>query len=223
MSDIPRTRRQRTHATAAEAVPGKPDIISSAPAVWSAPRQASQRAPSGQLGWDSARPSLEAGPGAIRPLETSGSVLPELDESSPEVRRRPMWRHPASLVSIGTTLLALIAMGVFLVLGAFGSSPAASDLRLESTENVVRASWSGPDVPYQVIVIDSPAGAEIDVSQQVTGTEIWLPRAAELVSDASCLIVRPAEGNEEAPASLDHSTLEAQGAVAGCVADAPSE
>jgi len=175
----------------------------------------------GQIGWESARPSLEATSGPIRPLETSGSILPEL-EDSPAARKRPLWRHPAFLVSAGTTLLALIALVVFIVLGLFSSRTAAADLSFEVTDNVVRASWSGPDVPYQAIVVDGPAG-DVDVSQRITGTEIWLPLAAGLIDEGSCLLVRPAEGNEQAPATVDPAALDQQGAVSGCVADAPKE
>lgn len=161
--------------------------------------------------------------GPIRPLEISGSVLPELEEDSPSAKRRPLWLHPAFLVSAGTTLLALIALAVFIILGMFGAKTAAADLQIESTENVVRASWSGPDVPYQVIVIDGPAGDAVDVSQRVTGTELWLPLAAGLIDERSCLLVRPAEGNEKATPSLDRAALDQQGAVSGCVTDAEKE
>lgn len=197
-------------------------MITTTPASWPNATSAAPAAMAGQIGWESARPSLDATAGPIRPLETSGGVLPEL-EDSPETRRRPLWRHPAFLVSAGTTLLALIALVVFLVLGLFSSRTAASDLTFELNENNVRATWNGPDVPYQAIVVDGPAGDAVDVSQRVTGTEIWLPLAAGLIDEGSCLLVRPAEGNEEASASLDRAALDQQGAVSGCVADAPDE
>ncbi|MGO2518523.1 MAG: hypothetical protein ACTH8F_00220 [Microbacterium sp.] len=220
MSDVPRTRRERSSATGEGA--GQPAMITTTPASWATAAASTPAAMAGQIGWDSARPSLDAMSGPIRPLETSGGVLPEL-EDSPATHRRPLWRHPAFLVSTGTTLLALIALAVFLVLGVFGSRVAASDLSFELTENVVRASWSGPDVPYQVIVIDGPAGNAVDVSQRVTGTEIWLPLAAGLIDEGSCLLVRPAEGNEEATPEADGAALDQQGGVSGCVADAPKE
>jgi hypothetical protein len=222
MSDVPRTRRERSSAT--DLTAGQPSIITNTPFSWSsAAPSTAPAAMEGQIGWSSPRPSLEAMSGPIRPLEISGSVLPELEEDSAEAKRRPLWLHPAFLVSAGTTLIALIALAVFIILGMFGTKSAASDLQIEFTENVVRASWSGPDVPYQVIVIDGPAGDAVDVSQRVTGTELWLPLAAGLIDERSCLLVRPAEGNEKAPASSDRATLDQQGAVSGCVADAEAE
>ena len=225
MSDIPRTRRQRSGAPAdARADTGTaPDdgMITAAPVPWNRTTPSSSAALDGQLGWDSARPSLEMAHGSIRTLETSGDVLPEL-EDAPE-SRRPLWRHPAFLISIGTTLLALIAFVVFVILGGFSERAVAADLEFETTENVVRVTWTGPDVPYQVIVLDGPAGPELDVSQQVTGTEVWLPRAAGLIDEGSCVVVRPVAGNEGAEVGLDRGTLDPQGAVAGCVADAAAE
>ncbi|MFJ4223973.1 hypothetical protein [Microbacterium sp. NPDC089695] len=216
MSDIPRTRRQQSAAPAAERPVDA--MITAAPVPWTATRGSAPAALDGQLGWDSPRPSMQVAPGAIRTLETSGDVLPELEEA-PE-KQRPLWRHPAFLISVGTTLLALIAFVVFLILGGLSGGSAATDLKLEVTDNVVRVDWSGPDVPYQVIVVDGPSGPTLDVSQQVTGTEAWLPRAVAIIDDGSCVVVRPAEGNENAEVALDRATLDAQGAVSGCVADA---
>lgn len=220
MSDVPRTRRERSSATGTGV--GQPALITTTPGSWATAASGTPAAMAGQIGWDSARPSLDAISGPIRPLETSGGVLPEL-EDSPAVQRRRLWRHPAFLVSAGTTLLALIALAVFIVLGLFATRIAASNLSFELTENVVRASWSGPDVPYQVIIINGPAGEAVDVSQRVTGTEIWLPLAAGLVDEGSCLLIRPAEGNEDAAPATDGAALDQQGAVSGCVADAPKE
>ncbi|PCE16283.1 hypothetical protein AUC47_00035 [Microbacterium sp. SZ1] len=219
MSDIPRTRRQQNAAPGAERPANA--MITEAPVPWTQTRTAAPAALDGQLGWDTPRPSMQMAPGAIRTLETSGDVLPELEEA-PE-RQRPLWRHPAFLISVGTTLLALIAFVVFVILGGLSSGSAATDLKLEVTDNVVRADWSGPDVPYQVIVVDGPSGPTLDVSQLVTGTEAWLPRAAAIVDDGSCIVVRPASGNETAEVKLDRETLDAQGAVSGCVADVPAE
>ncbi|WP_144876482.1 hypothetical protein [Microbacterium sp. 1.5R] len=219
MSDIPRTRRQQTAAPAAERPANA--MITEAPVPWTAARATTPAPLDGQLGWDTPRPSMQIAPGAIRTLETSGDVLPELEEA-PE-KQRPLWRHPAFLISVGTTLLALIAFVVFVILGGLSGGSAATDLKLEVTDNVVRADWSGPDVPYQVIVVDGPSGPTLDVSQLVTGTEAWLPRAAAIVDDGSCIVVRPASGNETAEVKLDRATLDAQGAVSGCVADAAAE
>lgn len=219
MSDIPRTRRQQSAAPVGEQPASA--MITAAPVPWTSARAASPAALDGQLGWDSPRPSMQVAPGTIRTLETSGDVLPELEEA-PE-KERPVWRHPAFLISIGTTVLAIIAFVVFVILGGLSGGSTASDLSLEVTDNVVRVDWSGPDVPYQVIVVDGPSGPTLDVSQLVTGTEAWLPRSAAIVDDGSCIVVRPADGNEEADVKLDRATLDAQGAVSGCVADAAAE
>lgn len=220
MSDTPRTRRERS--TSATDGGGRAGVVTTVPGFWTPAEPAAPAAMAGQIGWDSPRPSMDAVSGAIRPLEISGSVLPEL-EDSPQTRRRPLWRHPAFLVSAGTTLLALITLVVLLVLGLLSPSQAASDVRFEVTDNVIRATWTGPDVPYQVIVLDGPAGPAVDVSQRVTGTEIWLPRSARLIDEESCLLVRPAEGNEESPIPADRDARDGQGAATGCVADAPAE
>lgn len=219
MSDIPRTRRQQNAAPVGERPAN--GMITAAPVPWTSARAAAPAALDGQLGWDSPRPSMQVVPGTIRTLETSGDVLPELEEA-PE-KQRPLWRHPAFLISIGTTVLALIAFVVFVIVGGLTGTPKATDLTLEVTDNVVRADWSGPDVPYQVIVVDGPSGPTLDVSQLVTGTEAWLPRAAAIVDDGSCIVVRPAEGNEKSEVKLDRATLDAQGAVSGCVTDAATE
>ena len=225
MNDIPPTRRRRADARVEAGVvtASEPDggMITAAPVPWVRTQTAPAGAPDGQLGWDTARPSLQAVHGTIHTLETSGDVLPELEDAPDS--RRPLWRHPAFLISIGTTVLALIAFVVFLVLGGFSAKPAASDLALEVTENAVRVAWTGPDVPYQVIVVDGPSGPEVDVSQLVTGTQAWIPRAAGLIDDGSCVVVRPAKDNEKAEVGLDRGTLDAQGAASECVADAAAE
>jgi len=174
-----------------------------------------------RVGWDEPHPSLDTVHGEMRPLQRFGDVLPEL-EDAPSARR-PLWRHPASIVSAATTLLALAALVFFLVTGFFAPSAQVTGLQVEVTDNAVRLVWSGPDVPYQVIVVDGPAGEALDVSQRVTGAEAWLPRAARIIDERSCVVVRPAEGNEEAPVSLDRGTVDGQGGAAACVADSVDE
>jgi hypothetical protein len=170
-----------------------------------------------RIGWDAARPSLSAAGGSIRRLETAEDVLPELEEA--QVAARPMWKHPAFLVSAGTTLLALIALAVFVVLGMLNPRPEASGLTLTTGDDNVRVSWSGPDVAYQVVVVGGPGGETLDVSQLVTGTEAWIPVGAGLIDDRSCVVVRPAAGNEEAPVGLDAATVSSQGGASACVSD----
>ena len=170
-----------------------------------------------RVGWEAGRASLATTPGPIRPLETSADILPELTEAVE--KPRPPWRHPASLVSIGTTLVALIALGVFLVIGMLNPGAAASGLALTVSPDNVRATWSGPDVPYQLLVVGGPGGEAVDVSQLVTGEEAWIPGSAGLIDARSCVVVRPASA-AEAPVTLDADALAAQGASSACVADA---
>ncbi|TFV83940.1 hypothetical protein E4V99_02335 [Microbacterium sp. dk485] len=170
-----------------------------------------------RIGWDAGRSSLSATAGEIRPLETAADVLPELEEA--QITPRPMWKHPAFLVSAITTLLALIALAVFLVLGLLNPRPAATGLTLDAGDDNVHVSWSGPDVAYQVIVVGGPGGDELDVSQLVTGTEAWIPTGMGFIDDRSCVVVRPAEGNETAEVALDAATVADQGGASACVAD----
>lgn len=169
-----------------------------------------------RVGWDAGRTSLATVPAPIRPLETSSDVLPELTETPQKVR--PLWRHPASIVSMATTLVALLALAVFVVIGLLNPAAAASGLALTTGDDNVRATWSGPDVPYQLVVVGGPGGDVVDVSQLVAGTEAWIPRSAGLVDERSCLVVRPASVSD-AQVSLDADALASQGASSACLAD----
>lgn len=244
MTDIPPTRREnRGAASSAEpgprrataaASPGLIDEIPLAtmaapparrrPMIDSAPVFAPQpieRSPAGlsqgavRVGAVTGRPSLDAAPAPIRPLEISGEVLPELAEKPEKVRS--LWLHPAMLVSIATTLVALVVLAVLLVLGVFAPSSAANGLTLTVGDDNVRATWSGPDVPYQVVVVGGPSGEEVDVSQLVAGTEAWIPRAMGLIDERSCVVVRPASTSAE-PVSLDAAALASQGGASACLA-----
>lgn len=169
------------------------------------------------LGGEPDRVSLATEPRQIRPLESAPDVLPELEQAPESVR--PVWKHPAFLVSAITTLLALIALAVFIVLGILNPRAEASALTLTPTGDNVQASWSGPDVPYQLIVVGGPRGEEVDLSQLVEGTTAWIPTAG-FIDDNSCVVVRPATGNETSPVALDASTVSSQGGSSACVADA---
>lgn len=180
-----------------------------------------ERPPAGveaaRIGWDTARASLTATTGDIRRLETAADVLPELEEA--QVAPRPMWRHPAFLLSAGMTFVALVVLAVFVVLGLLNPRPAATGLTLTAGDDNIRVAWSGPDVAYQVIVVGGPAGNELDVSQLVTGTEAWIPSGMGFIDERSCVLVRPAAGNETAPVELDAATVSGQGGASACVAD----
>jgi hypothetical protein len=156
--------------------------------------------------------------GAKRSLESLGDLLPDLQEAA--ATRRPLWRHPAFLVSAGTTFVAIVVMVVLLLLGTFAPTASASDPVLTVTDDNVHLSWSGPDIPYDLYVVGGPQGALLDVSQLVTGREAWIPAHARLVDEDSCLLVRPAERNAGKDVGTSVPELEAQGAVRACVADA---
>lgn len=205
-------------ATMAQAPRRRATLLTAAPAFAPAPVEvpSAGTAPV-RLGWDGGRSSLAIPARPIRPLETSSDVLPELAET-PE-KARSLWLHPASIVSMATTVVALIALGVFLMIGMLSPGTAASGLALTVGDDNVRATWSGPEVPYQLLVVGGPGGESVDVSQLVTGTEAWIPRAAGLVDERSCLVVRPASAAADA-VSLDADALAAQGASSACVADA---
>lgn len=249
MSDsIPSRRAQRAAAGSRAADGGSTDVLEEAPdaaprtddipaaTVAAAPRRPAplsatpifpptliEQAPAGaapgavRIGWEADRASLTSTVAPLRRLESAADVLPELAEDV--AAPRPMWRHPAFLVSASLTLVALLALGVFVVLGMLNPPAAATGLSLTTSEDNVRVAWSGPDTAYQVIVVGGPAGDQLDVSQLVTGTEAWIPRGAGLVDDRSCIVVRPAAGAESAPVALDAATLAEQGAVSACIAD----
>jgi hypothetical protein len=174
----------------------------------------SSPAPVDPRGATPARPAARA----KRPLESLGDILPDLQEAA--ATRRPMWQHPAFLVSIGLALVTIIVMVVLLVLGVFSSGSAASELQVARTDSAVYAAWSGPDEAYDVYVIGGPQGDVLDVSQLVTGREVWIPLHARLIDEDACLLVRPAARNEGVEVGTTVPELEAQGAVRACIPDA---
>ena len=163
-------------------------------------------------------PTAVSSAGAKRSLESLGDLLPDLQEAA--ATRRPLWRHPAFLVSAGTTFAAIVVMVVLLLLGTFAPTEAASAPQLTVTDDNVHLSWSGSDIPYDLYVIGGPQGELLDVSQLVVGREAWIPAHARLVDEDSCLLVRPAERNAGKDVGTSVPELEAQGAVRACLADA---
>ncbi len=206
-------------AATVAAAPRRSAVLAAAPVFPATPTEAPPAGAAGpaRIGWDAGRASLAATAGEIRRLESAGEVLPELEEA--EVKPRPMWRHPAFLVSGITTVLALVALVLFVVLGLLNPRPEASGVSLDATDDNVHVTWSGPDVAYQVIVVGGPGGDELDVSQLVSGTEAWIPVGMGLIDDRSCVLVRPAAGNETAPVELDAATVAGQGGASACVSD----
>ncbi|GAB3127811.1 hypothetical protein GCM10027056_27970 [Glaciibacter psychrotolerans] len=170
------------------------------------------------LGYEIGRTTLPAmQPSAVkRTLEAGSDVLPELDEAP--TAKRSVLLHPAFLLSVGLTLLSIGGLVAWLIINLNSSAAAASSVTVAATSGNVRVSWSGPNVPYELFVIDGPAGEVLDVSQLVSGREAWIPRSALIVDDGSCFVVRPAE-RAAAAVSLEKATLDAQGASSACVAD----
>ena len=189
------------------------------PAIAEAPADEGQR----RLGWSVGQPMLFETWGAPadspkRSLSTGESVLPELSED--KAVAKSFFRHPAFIVSIATTAVAVIAGVVLTVLGVLGEGPAkVSDLAITGGEGNVHLTWSGPDVAYSLYVVEPGSDEVLDVSQLVRkGSEAWVPRFAELITDDSCFVVRAAAST--AAVTIDPSTLESQGAASVCVADA---
>ena len=176
-----------------------------------------------RLGWDAGQPALYETwglPAAYpkRPLSSGHDALPELAEEQVVARR--MWRHPAFIVSILTTLLALIAGAVLTVLGVLAEGvPTVSDLQITAGEGNVHLQWSGPDTPYSLFVVQPGGDEAVDISQLVRGREAWIPLYADLIDDNSCFVVRAAEVTATT-IDTDADTLKDQGASSTCVNDA---
>lgn len=153
-----------------------------------------------------------------RPLGTAGSVLPELADAP--ARERKWWRHPAFMVSIGLTFVALASAVTWFIISAMNDdSVAVSGLELTIDGGNAHLDWSGPDAAYSVYAVHGD-GEMTDLTQWVRGTEAWLPAAAGLYENDTCLVVRPTATTGEV--SLDAATLGSQRAQSACVADAGS-
>jgi hypothetical protein len=166
---------------------------------------------------DATRPSGPVVP-AKRPLGSEIGVLPELEHR--DETTRPLWKHPAFVVSAITTVLA-VGIGAALMIVSFTSGGPArvSDLAIASGSGNVRLTWSGPDQPYSLYVTGPDGGDAVDLSQLVRGHEAWLPRTAGLFADDSCFVVRAADRSSD-DVTLDDGALDDQGAQSVCVADA---
>lgn len=153
--------------------------------------------------------------GTVRPLGTTGSVLPELAEA-PE-RERKWWLHPAFLVSVGLTVLALLGAAAWFIVSALtDESVRVSGLAISDDAGNSHLDWSGPDAAYSLFAVHGD-GQVVDLSQLVRGTEAWIPAAAGLYEDDTCFVVRPADISGDV--SLDAAALEGQRGQGTCVAD----
>lgn len=169
------------------------------------------------VGGAAGQPQLGSRSG-VRALGSGGSVLPELSEAPPRVRR--WWLHPAFIVSVGLTFVALAGLVVWLIVGALSdSSVKVSALSVSTESGNLRLDWSGPDADYALFAV-SGDGTASDLTGFVTGTEAWLPAAAGLYDDRTCFVVRPAA--DQSDVSLDAATVAGQKGASICAADAPS-
>lgn len=153
-------------------------------------------------------------------LETPRRIFPELDDA--QRVSRPWFRHPAFLVSVVSTALALIAMGVLLIFDPFGGDEvdAVVDLNVVADDGSVTLSWSGAVDGALLYAIDPGDEAPLDVSQLVQGRSAWIPVSAGVYTPRTCFVVLPLV--EDAPESVPVTAVDAQ-AVGGamiCVSDA---
>ncbi len=175
-----------------------------------------QSAPSSHasIGGESGR--ARVGASTVRDLGSHSAVLPEIVDA-PQ-RQRPWWRHPAFIVSVVTTFLALGAVVAWwIVTMVTDDAVRVSNLTIGAEAGNVALHWDGPDAEYALYEVS--AGGEVtDLSQLVVGTSAWVFSAAALYDDGSCFVVRPASRTEEV--SLDAASLQAQNGAAVCVVDA---
>ncbi|MGI9821852.1 hypothetical protein [Agromyces sp. Marseille-Q5079] len=173
--------------------------------------------PSGHavLGHAPGQPALGEHAGA-RALGAGTSVLPELAEA-PE-RERSWWRHPAFLVSMILTIVALGAASAWWIVSIVTDDSVRVDGLTASVEGGnLHLDWGGPDAAYALYAVDGD-GAVTDLTQLVRGTEAWIPAAAGVADDSTCFVVRPAD--QTAEVSLDAASLDAQRGAGICAADA---
>lgn len=167
------------------------------------------------LGAAPGQPYLTAqGPGVA--LTPGGNAIPELDAAAD--KPRSLWRHPAFLVSMILTVLALIAAAVLIVLSLLGGGrDSVTDAAIEVSGGNVHLTWSS-DAPVDLFVVTG--GDVLDVSQLMVGDdEAWVLSALGLYESTSCFVIRPtAVGDDEVV--LDADALADQGAASACVRDA---
>ncbi|MCD2441625.1 hypothetical protein LQ757_04975 [Agromyces sp. SYSU K20354] len=153
--------------------------------------------------------------GVVRPLGTTPSVLPELAEA-PQAERK-WWRHPAFIVSIGLTVLALLGLAAWLIVAALtDDSVRVTGLEISDDGGNVHLTWSDPHGDVALYAVHGD-GEVVDLTQWVHGDEAWIPAATALYESDTCFVVRPASTTDDV--SLDAATLGSQRGQGACVAD----
>ncbi|QEO15123.1 hypothetical protein FLP10_12400 [Agromyces intestinalis] len=170
----------------------------------------------GVIGHGPGQPALGARAGS-RSLGGGAAVLPELAEAP--ARERRWWKHPAFIVSMILTVLALgAALAWWIVSMVTDTSVRVDGLSISIEGGNVHLDWSGPDAEYALFAVAAD-GTATDLTQLVVAsTEAWVPSAAGLYDDATCFVVRPAQVS--GAVTLDAATLQSQGGAGTCVADA---
>jgi hypothetical protein len=165
------------------------------------------------LGWAPGNAAIGAAGGSKRAVAATAGVLPELTEA--ETKPRPLWRHPAFLLSMALTVIAVGVAIVLLVMSLTGDAPRVSSTAVDVGEANAHVTWSAGDESVDLYVIN---GEDVlDLSQFVrAGEQAWVPIGMGYFDDASCFVVRPV-GAADQPVSLDSADLEAQGAARACV------
>ncbi|WP_144711514.1 hypothetical protein [Curtobacterium pusillum] len=201
-------------------VPSAPAPVPSAPSPEHAGAAGAERV---RLGWTPGQPALyeQWGVPATTPKRAMGAdigVLPELERT--ETTRRPLWKHPAFLVSAALALVAVAVATVMVVRAVTAEGPPTpTDLAVQAGSGNVRLSWSGPDVAWSVFVVEDGA-KPVDVTRQVRGTELWLPASGGSYDDDSCFVVRATAANQGKAVPTDAGERDAQGAEQVCLGDA---
>lgn len=165
------------------------------------------------LGWSEGQTRIEGAAGSKRSLATTSSVLPELSEA--QEKPRPLWKHPAFILSMALTIIALVVSGVLIVLSLLGGSGGTvTGLTVDAGEGNAHLSWTvdSGDVDLYVVTGDEAT----DLTQLVRGTQAWVPSALGLFDRTSCFVVRSTDQRAQ-PVTLDADQLAAQNASSACV------
>ncbi|AMM21013.1 hypothetical protein AX769_13825 [Frondihabitans sp. PAMC 28766] len=153
-------------------------------------------------------------------LETRPPALPELDEEGPA---RRLTHQPAFIASMAAALVVVVVVVVLVLMQTVFRGPdRVENLQLlDGGDNYV-LQWSGPDVPYDVLMTGGSTGKNEDVSALVKGgRSAWIPKTGADVTDKSCFIVRGQRATSQ-KLPTTKAALAAQGAARICVSAASS-